>query len=107
MAARLRLSVDITRWHPVQSEFDFLLSLLPQEEATECTRFRFEDDKKRALISRLLQRYAAFQALGIPHADVVIKRTKGRKPFIANTVDRSHAPNYNYSVSHEVCCVHF
>ena len=40
-------------------EFRFLLALLPEHEREECLRFRFMDDKKRALVSRLMQRAAA------------------------------------------------
>lgn len=107
--ARLRLAVDVGRWDPSPREFDFLCSLLPDSEAEECRKFKFFDDQKRALVSRLLQRHVATVALGIPFQAVVIKRTKGRKPYIANEgVDRSPCPNFNYSVSHEVCfCVVF
>lgn len=100
--ARLRLAVDIARWHPSIEEFEFLCSLLPAADADECKKFRFFDDKKRSVTSRLLQRHAAFLALGIPHPAVDIKRTKGRKPYVANPVSKPHAPNYNYSISHEV-----
>ena len=35
---------------------------------------------------------------------VVIKRTKGRKPFvITRGLDKAAAPNFNFNVSHEVC----
>ena len=100
---RLRLAVDIARWHPSIEELEFLYSLLPPADAEDCKKFRFFDDKKRSVTSRLLQRHAAFLALGIPHPAVDIKRTKGRKPYVANPIpNKQHSPNYNYSVSHEV-----
>ncbi len=100
-SGRLRWAVDTKQWDPCPSEFQFLCSLLPSGESEECAKFRFFDDQKHAVISRLLQRHAAFAALEIPHAAVVIRRTKGRKPYIANDGPRPGAPNFNYSVSHE------
>jgi 4'-phosphopantetheinyl transferase len=82
-------------------EFDFLLSLLPPDEAAECRKFRFPDDQRRAVVSRLLQRSAAAAVLGLAPADVTIARTKGRKPYVSNPSRPLHAPNFNYSVSHE------
>ena len=66
--------------------------------------FRFKDDQKRALVSRLLQRQCVSAAMSLSWESVQIKRTKGRKPFVMNkTMDRSGAPNFNFNVSHEVC----
>ncbi|KAH7622782.1 hypothetical protein Ndes2526B_g02057 [Nannochloris sp. 'desiccata'] len=98
---RLRLAVNVTKWEPNPQEFQFLCTLLPAADSEACNKFRFFDDKKRALVSRLLQRHAAFMALDIPHEAVIIERTKGRKPYVANNIEKLHAPNYNYSVSHE------
>ena len=65
--------------------------------------FRFKDDQKRALVSRLLQRQCVSAAMSLSWESVQIKRTKGRKPFVMNkTMDRSGAPNFNFNVSHEV-----
>ena len=101
-AARLRWAVALGAWEPSPDEFAFLLGLLPEEERTSVLRFRQEADKRRALVSRLLQRAAAAAALGLPHASVVVRRTRGSKPYAANELDKPHAPNWNYSVSHEV-----
>jgi len=58
-------------------------------------------DKKRALISRLLARFACSVALGMPYEEVIIKRTKGKKPFLSNPPpDRRHR-NWNFNCSHE------
>ena len=38
----------------------------------------------------------------MPFGEVQIKRTKGRKPFVIAAVERPHAPNFNFNVSHEV-----
>ncbi len=100
--ARLRWAVALSGWEPSPAEFEFLLSLLPEEERAPVLRFRQEADKRRALVSRLLQRAAAAAALGLPHAEVIVRRTRGSKPYAANELDKPHAPNWNYSVSHEV-----
>ena len=92
----------MTKWEPNPQEFQFLCTLLPAADSEACNKFRFFADKKRAVVSRLLQRHAAFLALDIPHEAVSIERTKGRKPYVANKIEKLHAPNYNYSVSHEV-----
>lgn len=100
----LRWAVDVTRWQPPPSELAFLLSLLPENEQTEATRFKFEADRKRHLVSRLLGRAAAAAALGLQHSVVEIKRTRGGKPYVANVLQKpAGAANYNYSISHEVC----
>ena len=46
--------------------------------------FRFKDDQKRALVSRLLQRQCVSAAMSLAWETVQIKRTKGRKPFVMN-----------------------
>lgn len=112
--ACLRWAVNISRWHPSDDhdgpEFRFLLALLPEHEREECLRFRFMDDKKRALVSRLMQRAACARVAGVPHADVLLRRTKGKKPFFAWTemagfdadaAGFGAAPNFNFNVSHE------
>ena len=55
-----------------------------------------------ATTRRLLQRKCVSHVLGVKHEDVIIRRTKGRKPFAAGGPPRPHAPNFNYNVSHEV-----
>lgn len=100
--ARLRWAVALGAWEPVPAEFEYLLALLPEEERAPVLRFRQEADRRRALVSRLLQRAAAAAALGLPHAAVVVRRTRGSKPYAANELPKPQAPNWNYSVSHEV-----
>ena len=125
-----------------------LSALCMSSVPTQVESFKFKEDQKRALVSRLLQRHCVTAALGIPwekvrlrhdtvhHAgrtalyscpyswllamwrmsrvgsllsnplpcmQVVIKRTKGRKPFVVTRgLDKSAAPNFNFNVSHEV-----
>ena len=104
--ARLRWAVNTERWSPSGdhegAEFGFLLSLLPRHEREECLKFVHMPDKKRALVSRLLQRAACARVTSAPHASIEIRRTKGRKPFLASPLpDPALAPNFNFNVSHE------
>lgn len=97
-----RWAINSTHWQPGESEFQFLLSLLPAQEANACVTYVKKADQKRALLSRLLQRAACCSALDVSFVDVVIKRTKGNKPFFCGDADKQDAPNYNFNVSHEV-----
>lgn len=100
--ARLRWAVT-TAWAPRDPEFAFLLTLLPREERDEVNRFMQEADRKRALVSRLMRRAACCAALGLPWPNVTMLRCKGGKPYCAcGHLQRPHAPNFNFNVSHEV-----
>lgn len=72
--------------------------------AVKVESFKFKEDQKRSMLSRLLQRQCIHTALGLPWKQVKVKRTRGRKPFavIGQSVDKTHAPNFNFNVSHEV-----
>ena len=98
----LRWAVNISRWQPAEQELIFLLQLLPEAEQKEVQSFKFLDDRKRALCSRLLHRQCSSQVLGLDWPDVSIKRTRGRKPFAAVKGYRGTWPNFNFNVSHEV-----
>lgn len=98
-----RWVVNISAWQPCEAEIGFLLQLLPEEEADQCRSYKRAEDCKRALASRLLQRQCCCRALGLAWHDVLIKRTRGKKPYCANArIYRSHAPNWNFNTSHEV-----
>merc|ERR1711972_796330 len=66
-------------------------------------KFKFFDDKKRAICSRLLIRQASASALGhTSFEELTIKRTKGRKPFLDSPLPpEKEAPNWNANCSHE------
>jgi len=104
---RHRWAVNIDEWMPEgQSEgreFQFLLGLIDEEDRKSVMKFKFEDDRKRALLSRMLIRQASASALRLTNwRDIVIKRTKGRKPFLASPLPpEEEAPNWNVNVSHE------
>jgi hypothetical protein len=103
--ARLRWAVNTARWAPegdhLGAEFQFLLTLIPPHERADCLKMVHMPDKKRALVSRLLQRQACANVMQMPHDSVLISRTKARKPFLANPRALPHAPNFNFNVSHE------
>eukprot|EP00933_Yihiella_yeosuensis_P057243 TRINITY_DN5690_c0_g1_i1.p1 TRINITY_DN5690_c0_g1~~TRINITY_DN5690_c0_g1_i1.p1 ORF type:complete len:468 (+),score=90.51 TRINITY_DN5690_c0_g1_i1:46-1449(+) len=105
---RHRWAVNIEDWKPLGEheglEFKFLLSLIREEEDQKAVlKFKFFDDKKRALLSRLLVRRSSSSALNMTNFDhVTIKRTKGRKPFLAAPLTpKDEAPNWNVNCSHE------
>ncbi|EOD16419.1 hypothetical protein EMIHUDRAFT_256206 [Emiliania huxleyi CCMP1516] len=81
---QIRWAVDTAEWDPQEAEWEVLLRTLPEEEATRVMKFHFRDDQKRALVSRLLQRHACARYLSLPHGEVQILRTKGRKPYLAS-----------------------
>ncbi len=81
------------------AEFALCLSALPPADRESVTRFVREEDKKRALVSRLLQRHVIHTLLDVPWEQIEIHRTKGGKPFVAQHDGRF--PNFNYNVSHE------
>lgn len=60
--ARRRWLVDSAAWVPADGEMAYLLSLLTQEEGEAVLAFKFEDDRKRAVISRCARRRAARRA---------------------------------------------
>ena len=100
-----RWLVDISTWEPSNPEWQRLLSSLPPADAEKVMKFKFVADQKRALVSRLLQRRACFEATGVRWKDVDIQRTKGGKPFMANkpnvaaAASRGLAANWNFNVS--------
>jgi len=100
---QIRWAVDTAEWDPQEAEWEVLLRTLPEEEATRVMKFHFRDDQKRALVSRLLQRHACARYLSLPHGEVQILRTKGRKPYLASphSSPLEEAPNWNFNVSHE------
>jgi len=105
---RHRWAVNIDDWKPEGdadgAEFQFLLNLIKEDDdRVKVMKFKFYDDKKRALLSRLLIRQASATSLNVTSfADVTVSRTKGRKPFLESPlVDEKEAPNWNVNVSHE------
>lgn len=98
----LRWAVNVTAWSPTASQWELVLSCLPQEAQDRCLKYRLKDDQKRAVVSQVLQRACASRLLGEDWQQVDLQRTKGSKPFYAGSKCREDAPNFNYNVSHEV-----
>lgn len=96
----LRWFVNVSDWVPSAEEFDRLLSGLETDEQRSIQRFVNYDDRRRAFVSRLMQRACVRQVCGCMDSEVRVQRTKGGKPFCTNTKP-SHAPNFNFNVSHE------
>ncbi|XP_030489062.2 uncharacterized protein LOC115705765 isoform X1 [Cannabis sativa] len=97
-----RWAVDISNWDPNPQDFSFALSLLPPtfNHHTSITRFVRLEDRKRALVSRLLQYALVHQVLGIPYDEIVIKRTPEGKPYLENGKVGEEFPNFNFNASH-------
>lgn len=105
---RMRLAVNTDDWEPVGGfdgpEFQYLLGLINEEaDRQQVMKYKLPEDKKRALLSRLLMRAASASAL--KHTNfrgLTIKRTKGKKPFLASPLPpQEDAPNWNANVSHD------
>ena len=99
----VRWVVDVMKWTPSEEEFDFLLALVPEApERDAVTRYKQVDDRKRALVSRLLIRRCASLCLNLDQlTSVHVTRTRGRKPFLKNATKPDDRLNFNVNVSHE------
>ena len=80
----LRWYVNVSHWLPSQDEFESIVQTLGNDERQSILRYIQLQDRKRALVSRLLQRAAIRQVCGCSESDVRIQRTKGQKPFCVN-----------------------
>lgn len=103
-----RWVVDISKWDPQPYEFSFALSLLPSQEHSSVTRFFKMEDRKRALISRMLQYALLYDLIKMnkpffPQHNFIIQRTSQAKPFL-DLLDYDKLgltfPNFNFNVSH-------
>ncbi|KAK9283312.1 hypothetical protein L1049_011550 [Liquidambar formosana] len=95
-----RWCVDISQWNPSHHDFSFAMSLLPQHEHSSITRYVKMEDRKRALVSRLLQYALVHEVLGIPFNEIIIKRTVEGKPYLESDKVSSEFPNFNFNASH-------
>lgn len=100
--AAQRHIVDVSTWRPTRGEWLYLMSLLSPDESAAVERIRLTIDRKRAMVSRLLQRRSVSEGLRVPYAGVFIRRTKGGKPFEGGSVKRApKLANFNFNVAHE------
>ena len=84
LSPRPYLSRALLLAHSVHSRAECTLAL--QEEASRVHKFVRFDDRKRSLVSILLQRACCARALGMPFRDVVLRRTRGGKPFLVRAL---------------------
>ncbi|MCL7023921.1 hypothetical protein MKW94_005802 [Papaver nudicaule] len=95
-----RWIVNISQWNPTQDEFSFILSILPLHERDSITRFVKLEDRKRAIVSRLLQYALVHEVFEIPFDEIRIKRTVEGKPYLETDGKNMEFPNFNFNVSH-------
>ncbi|KAL1523676.1 hypothetical protein AB1Y20_018610 [Prymnesium parvum] len=104
-AYQLRWAVSAHAWDATLSEWHFLLGLLSSRERAEVEKSTSHDDRKRALLSRLMRRRAASLVFNADFATVTFRHTKGGKPFLdykgSGIEPQPSAPNFNFNLSHE------
>ncbi|XP_062198382.1 uncharacterized protein LOC133901103 isoform X2 [Phragmites australis] len=93
-----RWLVDIRSWRPSPAQFHAAAAGLPPHERPAVARFVKDDDRKRALVSRLLQYSLVHHVLGIPFDQINICRTIEGKPYLNKNAT---FPNFNFSTSHQ------
>ncbi|KAK2400433.1 4'-phosphopantetheinyl transferase superfamily [Trifolium repens] len=98
-----RWVVDISKWNPQPTHFSLALSLLPSQQHSSIIRFFKFEDRKRALISQMLQ-YALLYDLIKINIPFIIKRTSQNKPYLDlldyDKLGLTIFPNFNFNVSH-------
>uniref|UniRef100_A0A0D9XNT8 Uncharacterized protein n=1 Tax=Leersia perrieri TaxID=77586 RepID=A0A0D9XNT8_9ORYZ len=94
---RSRWLVDVGRWRPSPAGFRAAAAILPPHDRLAIDRFVREDDRKRALVSRLLQYSLVHHALGIPPQQIHINRTLEGKPYLENK--NVAFPSFNFNTS--------
>ncbi|KAI9118743.1 hypothetical protein K1719_010188 [Acacia pycnantha] len=95
-----RWVVDISKWDPLSPDFSFALSLLPSYDHSSITRFIKMEDRKRALVSRMLQYALVHDVMDVPYGELMIKRTLEGKPYLEYDEGDLKFPNFNFNVSH-------
>jgi phosphopantetheinyl transferase len=75
------------------------LTRLTEAERKKVTSYLFDDDKKRALYSIMLQHALVKRCLHVKEGDYSIVRTPENKPFACSPVKPKNKA-WNYNVSH-------
>ncbi|KAK1421193.1 hypothetical protein QVD17_23356 [Tagetes erecta] len=94
-----RWLVNTSNWDPSPHQFSIAMSVIPQQQHSSITRFVKIEDRKRALVSRLLQYALVHQLIGIPFHEIAINRTAQGKPYLEKHQNVKF-PNFNFNVSH-------
>ena len=77
------LVVNSREWKPSLVQFNYLLQSLDEpEEILRISRFRFEIDRKRALIGRLLIRKVCIQSLCCANSVLKLGRSAKGRPIV-------------------------
>ncbi|GJZ26043.1 L-aminoadipate-semialdehyde dehydrogenase-phosphopantetheinyl transferase-like protein isoform X1 [Tanacetum coccineum] len=95
-----RWLVNISEWDPSPHDFSTAISLLPKQHHSSITRYVRIEDRKRALVSRLLQYAIVHHVMDISFGEIVINRTPEGKPYLENHKKTAGFPNFNFNVSH-------
>ncbi|KAE9621145.1 hypothetical protein Lal_00018945 [Lupinus albus] len=95
-----RWVVNISKWDPLPHHFSSALSFLPPHQHSSISRFIKMEDRKRALVSRMLQYALVYDVMEIPFPQIIIKRTLEGKPYLEYDEFGCKFPNFNFNVSH-------
>lgn len=79
-------------------EFNALVECLLPSEREKVMKYRVQDDRKRSVLSILLQRKTIRDKLRCDDDDYQISRTRESKPYAVS--NRRNVSNWNYNVSH-------
>ncbi|KAG0466629.1 hypothetical protein HPP92_018209 [Vanilla planifolia] len=94
-----RWIVDISLWSPSVDEFSSIKDFLTPHDCSAINSFVRFEDRKRALVSRLLQYSLLHEVFGLPINRIIIDRTALGKPYLKNE-EVALFPNFNFSLSH-------
>jgi hypothetical protein len=81
------------------------LSQLSEQDKSKVLSFLFKEDKKRSLLSILLQHTLVRHHLGITEDDYKIERTPENKPYASPHKKRIDSWNYNVSHHGKFVCI--
>ena len=71
-----RWVVDISTWSPKPAEWEVLVNCISEEEASRVAKYTKIVDRKRAMVSRLMQRAASRIMTGLPQKEIRLSRTR-------------------------------
>ncbi len=99
----------------VGTEWEMYIGMLNSQEKDRVLKFRFDDDRRRALVSTLLQRWIVRKQLNVDRNECFeIKRTIENKPYAvlkssSIPAEETSLGFWNYNLSHHgiyvgICC---
>eukprot|EP01116_Phalansterium_solitarium_P010161 TRINITY_DN2464_c0_g1_i2.p1 TRINITY_DN2464_c0_g1~~TRINITY_DN2464_c0_g1_i2.p1 ORF type:complete len:202 (+),score=9.56 TRINITY_DN2464_c0_g1_i2:113-718(+) len=105
-----RWAIDFEVWKPQEEEWMHALSVLSVEEMQRIQRFRRpvgggkqivgrdNPDAKSSCLGRLMMRHLVHEALQIPYEEIVFRRSKENKPYLATPSSKFAC--FSFNVSH-------